>query len=133
MELTTKFNLGQEVWAITSSSATRIVHCETCKREGVVTIGGEQFTCPKCGGTSKHPRHIGQRWYVSEHSTIGKVEVERYSRPDQIHEDKVSYMIEETGIGSGLIWKEDRLFATEREALEACAALNAGRRFDDDK
>lgn len=54
MEISTKFNLGQEVYTI----AGRIAHCEICQRTGTVTIGSESFTCPKCEGKSKHPQWI---------------------------------------------------------------------------
>jgi hypothetical protein len=129
----TKFELGQEVWGIASAYATRIVFCQTCKREGIVTIGGETFTCPKCNGLSKHPMGVGSRWYVSEHSTIGKCSTEYYLRPELGDETRHSYMIESTGIGSGRIWIEDDLFGSEADALAECAKRNSGMSFEDDK
>lgn len=133
MDITTKFQLDQEVWAISHDYASRIVFCETCKREGVVTIGSEQFTCPKCHGTSKHPQHVGQRWFISEHkNAIGRIQTTHFSHhyiTEDREEDRITYMIQATGVGSGQIWKERDLFASEAEALEECARRNAGKVF----
>lgn len=131
--LVTRFDLGQEVVGIASAHATRVVFCQTCNREGVVTIGGETFTCPKCNGTSKHPRHVGQRWYVSERSVVGKLDVCAYLRQDQYdHKNEIRYMLEATGVGSGRLWDEADLFATEQDALAECAKRNANKVFEDE-
>lgn len=137
MNITTKFNLGQQVWMISSCPAQRIVHCDICNRTGTITIANESFICPKCNGTSKRPEYIGLRYYVSGKSIIGKIEVERYLDKYQnghgSYENKNNYMLESTGIGSGIVWTEEYLFASEKEALKECEIRNAGKIFEDDK
>lgn len=136
MDITTKFNLGQQVYMISSCSAQRIVHCEICKRTGTITIANEEFICPKCNGTSKRPEYIGLRYYVSGKSIVGKIEVERYldkyNNGHSSYESRNTYMVESTGVGSGNIWNESDLFASE-EALQECEFRNAGKIFEDDK
>ena len=52
-------------------------------------------------------------------ATIGKVETHEYA-PKYEYKSVVEYMLEESGVGSGQVWKEERLFATEDEAKEFC-------------
>lgn len=52
-------------------------------------------------------------------ATIGKVEIHQFA-PKYGYKSVVEYMLEETGVGSGQVWKEERLFATEEEAKEFC-------------
>ena len=40
-------------------------------------------------------------------------------------------MLKETGIGSGTIWREERLFATEEEANEFCEKYIPANYYDD--
>ena len=61
--------------------------------------------------------------YVISHpkATIGKVDIEEYAEQyKEQYRSKVTYMLDDTGVGSGAIWKEDRLFATEEEAQDFC-------------
>ncbi len=39
-------------------------------------------------------------------------------------------MLEETGVGSGMLWQEDRLFATEKEASDFCEKYVSSDYYD---
>lgn len=54
-------------------------------------------------------------------ATIGKIEIEEYApKYKERYKSEVKYMLEETGVGSGTLWREDRLFATYDDAKEFC-------------
>lgn len=148
MEILTKFSIGDEVFIITSGEAYRLINCVTCQRSGKVIIDAASFICPACQGRSAHRRYAGQRWYVGYmKARVGKITVEAEideswrrsshgSRPDFAYEShglKVSYMCDQTGIGSGTCWEESRLFKTLPEAVEECARRNSGLRSDEDE
>lgn len=139
MTLETKFGIGDRVFLIGHSDVYRVRNCKTCDHTGKVTISGEQFICPNCSGRSAHRQYSGQAWYVHSFKTrIGKVGVEvnidetwrmssHGSRPGcayDSHTVKVTYMVEETGIGSGTVWSEDTAFATQTEAQAECDERN---------
>lgn len=76
------------------------------------------------------------RYYVSGKSIVGKIDVERYSSKHREYascKDENKYMLESTGVGSGSVWREKDLFASEKEALEECVLRNQGKNFKDDE
>ena len=124
--LTPKFELGQKVYAVTCVYNTKTVHvpCNICGSTGLVKVHGveQDVTCPYCYGHTKTER-IGFKYVISHHgATIGKRTTVEYS-DEYLYEgykNEVEYMLKETGVGSGTVWHEHRLFATEEEAQEFC-------------
>ena len=117
-----KFQIGNVVYRAWSSYNAQWEKCADCGGTGevkVVTAKEEyQAPCPYCGmevygfhGVRGHVQVYAHRAYV-ERLTIGQVTVQ--ARKDEY---KVEYMCEETGVGSGTIHSEERLFATREEAL----------------
>lgn len=130
MQYDTKFSLGDHVWGVNSSDFNRIVRCKPCANTGKINIGGEDLICPKCSGRCTHTQYAGQKFYISEFdAVIGKVGIEHtdslYSRWNSDGLTlRVTYMISNTGIGSGQVWSEDRLFPSEEEADTFCRQRN---------
>lgn len=122
--LVPKFELGQKVYAVSSVSDTRRVHteCDVCNSTGLVKVVGrdEEFMCPACEGKYK-TEHYGFKYVISYRGAeIGKVQTEEYLARYRSCDSRITYMLKETGVGSGTIWSEEKLFATEEEANEFC-------------
>lgn len=124
----TKFGVGDVVWHATISTVTRQHPCPDClgSREWKAEspAGGVfSFSCPRCS-TSFRENHAMSlsysQWAASARRlTIGQVRA--YSGPD----GKNEYMCLETGVGSGTIYDERRLFANEADALKAAETMAA--------
>lgn len=119
-----KFEIGQKVFAVTSKYDSEIVHaeCDVCNSTGKVKISGrdEEYICPICHGRMEE-KHYGFKYIIAyRNATIGKVQTEEYSKRYRSYQSRITYMLQETGVGSGSIWKEERLFATEEEAIDFC-------------
>lgn len=134
MKIETKYAIGDKVAGIVRRYVSRIVKCQCCQNSGSVTINGEQFTCPKCGGKADHPINNGEKWFVDFYdSKVGTVRFNQglrhncnYNIPDDAPvETEITYMVEETGIGSGSVWDEHLLFPSREEAQAECNRLNA--------
>ena len=121
--LVPKFKIGQKVYAVYCKHDTRQkpVECEVCNSTGHVKIEGrnEKFVCPACHGKIE-TEHYGYKYVISyRKATIGKIDIQEYA-PEYGYKSEIRYMLKETGVGSGTVWKEERLFATEKEANEFC-------------
>lgn len=129
MKYETKFSLGDFVWGVSDQEFYRIVRCAVCKNTGKLEIGGESLICPKCNGQSTHRQYAGRKFYISMfRARVGQVRIEdtedgHYRREDEPN-PKFEYMADSTGIGSGQIWKQDRLFESEADAQNFCATKN---------
>lgn len=121
--LEAKYKVGQKVYAVSNISDSRQVHveCDVCNSTGRVKIEGSdrKYECPVCHG-GMETEHYGYKYVISYHeATIGKVEIQEYSKKyEKRYRSEVKYMLEETGVGSGILWREDRLFVTEKEAAD---------------
>ncbi len=133
--LTAKFEVGQEVYAVSNRSDTRQKHveCDLCNSTGKVKVNGreEEYECPCCHGRME-TEHYGYKYVIAYHgATIGKVSVEEYAKKySRNNKSRVTYMLEETGVGSGQVWREERLFITEEEANEFCEKYISSDYYD---
>ncbi len=123
MNITTRFSLGQTVWALWNTRADRLVNCECCGNTGKVVIAGQEYICPKCHGAGQHKVYDGERWYVETSGHIGRISPEIYEAGDE--RTNISYMLDSTGIGSGTIWREANLCESREEAQAECDRRNA--------
>lgn len=131
-----KYRIGQSVWFGSTDTAVEALPCPDClgsRKWSVVTPAGDalETPCQRCGG-SRWQSGIGdlprpeRRIHVprARRLTIGSVRIDTASS-----RGPVEYMCEETGVGSGSLYEESRLFATEDDALSSAsgevAALNA--------
>lgn len=130
----TKFDIGQRVWPIQYHRTREVVPCDFCAGEGMFTgRDGSQRNCPaRCSsGTTFH--YTEERWHVGDGAiTVGQARVQLTAEAyvDMYTPTRVdTYMCGETGVGTGTLWREDRLFATWDEAVvEAERRTTAGVR-----
>lgn len=134
--LNPKFKVGQRVYAVSNKSDSRQIHvkCDVCNSTGKVKIEGrkEEYTCPSCHGRTE-TEHYGYKYVISyDGATIGKVEIQEYApKYKNTYKSEVRYMLEETGVGGGMLWREERLFATHEEAKEFCEKYISSDYYDD--
>ena len=131
MKIETRFSIGDRVHTVSNGRVFRVDHdacpvCSATETPGQVTISGEAFTCPKCGG-KKEVRVERYGWWVSECSEVGQISlVVRDANDAELPEDEkeVRYMLHATGVGSGTCWSSEHCFATRAEAQAWCDARN---------
>jgi len=132
MKITTKFDLDEIVYVIQKGGYSEFINCPTCEGVGRITVEatGEELTCPKCYGRGGHAEWIPHLWGVKHEytSSVGRIDTVRYSAG----ENKNTYMLEATGIGSGTLWPEDSLFHTLDEAKQECSVRNEAEEIKED-
>lgn len=134
--LKAKYEVGQKVYAVSNRSDSRQIHvsCDVCNSTGKVKVEGreEEYECPVCHGKME-TEHYGYKYVISYYeATVGKVEIEEYSPEyEKIYKSQVRYMLEEMGVGSGSLWQEDRLFATEKDANDFCEKYISSDYYDE--
>lgn len=123
----TKFSVGTRVWYAGTTTEARKHPCPDCKGEHVwktVSPAGNEYTfrCPRCTSsyTSFNNLCLSYTAHVptARALTIGSV------RHDS-HRPETTYMCVETGVGSGSVYDEGRLFETEDEALQCATSIAA--------
>lgn len=128
--LTTKFSVGDTVWAANITTENRRHDCPDCLGTRVWTCkspaGGEFTTdCPRCSASYQSDRDLSLDYTVhvpvARRLTVGLVRASSKEGDDWGEGNE--YMCLETGVGSGTIYKETKLFATEEEALAAATVL----------
>ncbi len=120
--ITTKFSIGDTVYHAWTTTERKRHPCPDCLGARVwpakSPAGREyQFDCPRCSTSYVSDRDLSLDYSVFAPSvnslTIGQVRAQAGS------DEQTQYMCRETGIGSGTLYYEKDLFATEAEALEA--------------
>ena len=127
MRVETKYSVGDKVWWAGTRGGEKRTTCPDClgqKTWHCTTPAGEEFDVPCSTCEYGHEGSLG--YLVSyctdplvQCMTIGSVQIDTYR-------DEIRYMCRETGVGSGALHSEDRLFATEEEASAAAGRLAAG-------
>ena len=128
MELKTKYSLNETVYYIHKTVDRVRNPCAMCLGERWLTANSIRHTCPHCNGRGYEDITNGESFKVSEPLTIGRISVKVTSikptgmfenvgvyNPDNIKYE-TSYMCYETGIGSGNVYYEDKLFSSKEEA-----------------
>jgi len=119
-----KFEIGQTVFKSGIQSYTEGTICPDCKGSGqwkVMTPAGDEFNtvCQRCSSFSRAELPpLGRTVWVPlvRQLTIGSIKMDTAVQPDWGNRELFSYMCEETGVGSGSIYWESQLHATEEEA-----------------
>jgi hypothetical protein len=125
LTIQTKYGFGDVVYVPRTEYASTRTPCVECDGKGTPKVEGKDVSlvCPTCVGPWDEVRGwIERREWVatSERLTVGHVRVELNPEWAQgEHPDKRQYMCRETGIGSGTLWSEDRMFLTRDEAVAA--------------
>lgn len=122
---TPKYRIGQKVFHASTFRTTGKYPCPDCLGSGkweVTTPAGSKMIagCQRCGPHSSTdiPSLVYEAYAPSVQSlTIGSVQIDTAALQSSWREDPVRYMCVETGVGSGSVYDEKKLFATEEEAL----------------
>lgn len=117
MRIETKFGIGDKVFVVSCFAKEENVTCAMCKGDKHITVNGIEAECPHCHGRGWELKTEVPKYQIQFiNATVGQVMVT--VRAKQAPE--CTYMLKETGVGSGTIWHEDALFHSEAEALAAC-------------
>jgi hypothetical protein len=127
--ITTKYDIGQKVYYASTCVEQKQHPCPDChgtKRWKALSPAGTEyeFDCPRCSTGYRAEDELSLDYAILAPTvsklTIGSVRVDTkpFGRDDQ-----VSYMCVETGVGSGSIYNESKLFLTEEEALKVATAM----------
>lgn len=115
----TRYSVGDVVYGLRLITARRRPTCPLCEGKGRVALAAvpeRLATCPDCHGRlyDQDDSHMAEQQRATVYRlTVGEV---RWSSAAG-----ATYMAEETGIGTGQLWPEDRLHPTADEALAACS------------
>lgn len=129
MILHTKFDIGQTVCLIRQETTPVTRPCAVCDGRGYLDlVKGGNVPCTnryvdkdRCRSGNVTLR-ITQPWKVMGLLTVGKVTA---TTDDSFPGENISYMCEETGVGSGSVYYEPNLFASREEAQAECDTRNA--------
>lgn len=128
MQLTSKFDLGQQVWWIRRANPQIWTPCAFCGASGYITgANGVRQTCPECYNRKGKSEYKPAEWLVQGSGHVGQIKAivhdHKYTQ-DNPEDDDVEYMLRETGLGCGSYYHEVELFATEKEAQAVCDERN---------
>ena len=131
MTIETQFEIGQQVWPIENRHKQVWNICGACDGTGQVELKNGVRTCPECYGRRGNYRYEPTRWMLAEGRydngglahiaplTIGLIRVQLGYQPETL------LMMEETGVGSGSLWRGENVFLSESDALLECEKRNA--------
>jgi len=128
-----KYRLGQKVFLSATNWGPESAPCPKCKGQSRIVV--EAFEqehvvhCPACRGAGTIQVYNYRTTTKPDTRTIGSIRIDTSEK----HENKVSYMCRETGIGSGNIYRESDLHSTEFEAQTVSAAKTAAAQAQRDK
>jgi len=133
VNITTKFDLGQRVWAVHRGHETLRDLCPLCgDTDAVLLATGQSVQCPERYGNGH--RNVIERWWpwtIYREGTVGQVRVEcvlpEYDAGESAEQiaRRRQYMLRETGVDTGSLYNEVDLFGSREEAQAACNARNA--------
>jgi hypothetical protein len=125
----TKYSVGDVVWHASTSTERKQHPCPDCnntrKWKAVSPAGNEyEFRCPRCATRFQHNDILSLEYSSAcplvHKRTIGSV---RHDSHKFGGGSETEYMCLETGVGSGNLYNEESLFASEAEALSAAQAM----------
>jgi hypothetical protein len=111
MRLTTRFKIGDRVDVLHTRPDVKRTGCKECSSDGHVynAYGDKLRSCWHCRGQGYTQQYISsQHWEMTHRSlTVGLVRAEVREADSRGRETKVEYMCQETGVGSGSVFKEN--------------------------
>lgn len=137
MLIESKYNLNQSVWAINKAQKKMFVSCQACTGTGEIRLADNVLRrCPVCYGSKSSTLYLDVAWVVEPKLTIGQIQGKVTNiRPESIFKNvghyeqgltecEFCYMAYETGIRSGTVYEQDRLFESLEKAQQECDRLN---------
>jgi len=131
MEIKTKFNLNQKVSIIALGYDNKCIPCSTCDGKGGIYVKKKDFfSCSSCLGSGHHYKSVKNKWSITVTSIIGKISVDIYSKEAlednySSNKNRIVYMLDSTGVGSGSFYYEEHIFKTIKEAKKECDLRNS--------
>lgn len=132
----TKYSIGDKVFHASIVMTQKQHPCPDClgtKKWSAASPAGKEYTfaCPRCSSSYMSDRDLSLTYSSYEPTasalTIGSVRHDsansEWRDGSYIQAPKTEYMCRETGIGSGGIYAEDRLFLTEEEAMTSAQLM----------
>lgn len=125
----TKYSVGDRVYFASTTTERKQHPCPDCngtrKWKAISPAGGEYtFQCPRCGSGYRSNNDMSLDYTAHVPSvrgmTIGSVQ---YNSAPGSYDSGARYMCRETGVGSGSVYDEAKLFETEGEAMSAAEAM----------
>ena len=125
MKFETKYSIGDEVVIILNRQHEVRIPCAACSAKGQITLGdGEEVPCPRCWNDGYKRDWEPTCWRFETCGTVGKVSHSAVIDEEGETTSKTDYMIDATGIGSGSVWSEDKVWTDDTWSAE-CDRLNA--------
>lgn len=115
----TKFDIGCKIYTlgdISMSYAAKHTECTICDSTGKINVKGKTFMCPNCGDKRETDWNTF-RFRRNKPSTIPKT-VGMVTVVNKQGKIEITYMCEETGIGTGKVYQEDECFRTYDEVVK---------------
>lgn len=125
----TKYSVGDIVWFAGTETERKQHPCPDCKglkQWSVTSPAGSSyhFPCPRCSASYSANNQISLAYTahipVARRLTIGSVQ---FNSAPFSYDSGARYMCRETGIGSGQVYDEAKLFESEAAALVAAQLL----------
>lgn len=130
MTITTKFDIGQPVWALGKKIVTEYEPCLACGGSGrfeAVAMGSERrmnFQCPQCLGSGKRNAAVKSRtvvWEVLPETTVMGIDI---NLPQRAGFFTGLYYRLDLYVENQNIWRESDVFGSAAEARAAAAQRN---------
>lgn len=125
----TKYSVGDKVFHASTTTTAKQHPCPDCLGErewNVTSPAGGEYTigCPRCSARFLSDADLSLTYTAHVPSvqpmTIGSVQ---YNSVPSGWDSGARYMCRETGVGSGSVYNEDRLFSTEEDATAAAQSM----------
>lgn len=115
-----EFNINDTVYHATVYWMHKPRECVTCAGQAHLTaisaIGTHKIPCPTCAGKGNDGFYEYDP--LVEKLTVGSIRLDTTSKKSIFE-----YMCKETGVGSGTLYSESRLFHSEKEAKKQAELL----------
>ena len=125
MKIESKFNIGDKVYHVSGACVEYPkvrVECDTCDTTGHITVKGKTYLCPECRGNYTEDYNNPKSYFPNPFPTTLTIgQVRTITTKDKT---EIRYMCKETGIGSGTLYEETRLFSTYDEAIDFVKKAN---------
>jgi hypothetical protein len=119
MRLDTHYNLGDRVYGLDNVTKNVFIECPDCVGGAIATKTGS-LTCPRCAGKGAISNGHQGYWTIRRSiMTVGQIRFEIGTASC-----KEEYMCDETGVGSGQIWRLELLYRTQELAQAECDLRN---------
>lgn len=129
----TKYSVGDVVYYASTTTESKKHDCPDCKglrKWKAISPAGKEYTfeCPRCSASYNSDRDLVLDYSaytpVVQRRTIGSIQV---NTAKDSYGAGNSYMCIETGVGSGSVYREAQLFASESEAMAAAQEMAASQ------